>query len=116
MANKIENPDFRYVTKDESREFHKMRRAFVIFKKELYFIEKGSDMSHWEFCQKHSPEMTKDKFNEITRGYYLSGDLVFYKDNFYYNENVIKEALNYITEIKTQRCKNKFRFSSWKTW
>lgn len=59
-------------------------------------------MSHWKFCQKHSPEMTKDKFNEITRGYYLSGDLVFYKDNFYYNENVIKEALNYITKIKNK--------------
>ena len=115
MANKIENPDFRYVTKDESRDFHK-KKAFVVYKNEVHFIEKGSDMSHWKFCQKYFPNMTKNEFKKITRGYYLNSELVFYKDNFYYDENVIKEALNYITEIKTQRCKNKFRFSSWKTW
>lgn len=91
--------DLRYVTKDESREFHSKRRAFVIYKNTLYFIEKGSSMSHYEFCSSKL-NLSKDEFNELTRGYYLDGDLVFYKDNFVYDENVIKEGLLYVNQIK----------------
>ncbi len=94
-----ENVDFRYVTKDESRDFHAKRRAFVIYKNELFFIEKGSSMSHWEFCSSKL-NLNKDVFNQLTRGYYLDGNLVFYKDNFSYDENVINEALKYVSQIK----------------
>lgn len=92
--------DYRYVTKEESRDFHRKRRAFVIYKGELSFIDEGSDMSHWEFCTNQFPDITKDKFNNITRGYYLDGNLVFYKDNFCYDDALINEALKFVPEIK----------------
>ena len=91
--------DLRYVTKDESRDFHKRRRAFVIYRNELFFIDKGSAMSHWEFCSSKL-NLSKGVFNELTRGYYLDGNLVFYKNNFSYDKNVIAEALKYLNEIK----------------
>ena len=94
------NIDFRYVTKDESRDFHSKRRAFVIYENSLYFIDKGSSISHYEFCQNKFPNLSKENFNQITRGYYLDGDLVFYKDNFIYDNEVINEALKYVNEIK----------------
>lgn len=93
------NIDFRYITKDESRDFHKMRRAFVIYNNQLLFIDKGSEMSHYEFCSKKL-NLSKDIFNEITRGYYLDGNLVFYKDNFIFDEKVISESLKYVNQIK----------------
>lgn len=97
MSEKI---DFRYVTKDESRDFHSRRRAFVILDNKLRFIPKGSTMSHFEFCQNKFPNLSRDDFNKITRGYFLDGDLVFYKDNFIYDNDVINEALAFVKEIK----------------
>ena len=94
-----ESVDFRYVTKDESRDFHSRRRWLVIYRNELHFIEKGSSMSHFEFCSRKL-KLSKDEFNKLTRGYFLDGDLVFYKDNFIYDENVIKEGLAYAGQIK----------------
>lgn len=91
--------DFRYVTKEESRDFHSRRRAFVIYNDELLFIEQGSSMFHWEFCSSKL-NLTKDEFNKLTRGYYLDGILVFYKDHFIYDEDVIKEGLKYVSQIK----------------
>jgi hypothetical protein len=96
----VENVDFRYETKDESRDFHSKRRAFVIFQNELFFIEKGSPMSHWEFCLNRF-NLSKEVFNQLVRGYYLDGDLVFYKDNFVYDEGVVQEALKYVSQIKS---------------
>lgn len=93
------NVDFRYVTKDEARDFHSKRRAFVIYKNKLIFIKQGSSLSHWEFCSSKL-NLNKDLFNQLTRGYYLDGNLVFYKDNFIYDDNVIKEALMYVNQIK----------------
>jgi len=97
--NSEKNLDLRYVTKDESRDFHSKRRAFVIYKNELFFIEKGSSMSHYEFCSSVL-NLNKEVFNQLTRGYYLDGNLVFYKDNFCFDDNVVKEALVYIDQIK----------------
>ena len=94
--------DFRYITKNESREFHSRRRAFVIYDGKLYIIRKGSTMSHWEFCQSKLPNITKDIFNQLTRGYYIDNELVFYKDNFIYDNNVINEALQYVKKIKSR--------------
>ena len=96
------NIDFRYVTKDESRDFHSRRRAFVIYENKLYFIRKSSSKSHWEFCQSKFPNMSKEEFNKLTRGYYLDNELVFYKDNFVYDNTVIKEALEFVKKIKTR--------------
>ena len=43
--------------------------------------------------------MSKEEFNKITRGYYLNGNVVFYKDNFIYDEELINDSLNYLDEI-----------------
>lgn len=75
----------------------KERRS--IYNNELLFIEQGNSMSHWEFCL-NKLNLTKDNFNKLTRGYYLNGDIVFYKNNFAYDEGVIKEEIKYINQIK----------------
>jgi len=89
--------DYRYETKKEARNFHKQRRAFVIINNRLEFLPLGSQMSHFEFCQ--SKGIDKEHFNQLTRGYFLNGNLVFYKDNFIYDEFLINEALNFVPEI-----------------
>lgn len=89
--------DYRYETKNEARDFHKQRRAFVIVNNKLDFLPFGSQMSHFEFCQ--SKGIDKERFNQLTRGYYLNSNLVFYKDNFIYDEFLIKEALDFVPEI-----------------
>ena len=89
--------DYRYETKDEARDFHRRRKAFIILDGELEFIPEGSPMSHFEFCQ--TKGLDKEVFNQITRGYYLDGNVVIYKDNFIYDDNVISEALNYLDDI-----------------
>ena len=54
-------------------------------------------MSHFEYCQ--TKGITKEEFNKITRGYYLDGKVVFYKDNFIYDDELINEGLSYLNEI-----------------
>lgn len=89
--------DFRYETKDEARDFHKQRKAFIIMNNELEFLPINSSMSHFEYCS--SKGLTKEEFNKITRGYYLNGNIVFYKDNFIYDKKVIEEGLEFLDEI-----------------
>lgn len=93
--------DYRYETKDEAREFHKRRIAFIVIEDKLYYI-KNSEQSHWEFCQKRG--VSKEQFNKMTRGYYIDGNIVFYKGNFTYDEDLIKDGLKYIMKIK-EDCK-----------
>ena len=93
--------DYRYDTKDEAREFHKRRTAFIVIEDKLYYI-KNSEQSHWEFCQKKG--FSKEKFNKMTRGYYIDGNIVFYKGNFTYDKELIKDSLKYIMKIK-EDCK-----------
>ena len=89
--------DYRYETKDEARDFHKQRKAFIILNDVLEFLPEGSTMSHYEYCQ--SKGLSKDEFNKITRGFYLNGNLIFYKDNFIYDDDLIKESLTHVNEI-----------------
>ena len=98
--------DFRYHTNDDARDFHKNRKAFIIYKNKLEFLPFGSSMSHFEFCQTKGIE--KAEFNSLTRGYFLSGNLVFYKDNFVYDEELIKFSLNYLNEISSIIGENEF--------
>jgi len=93
--------DFRYETKNEDRNFHKQRIAFIIINYNIIFI-KNSEMSHWEYCE--SMNISKEVFNKLTRGYYLNGNIVFYKDNFIYDDKVIEEGLKYLYKIK-EECK-----------
>ena len=89
--------DYRYETKDEARDFHKQRKAFIILNEKLDFLPEGSSMSHYEYCQ--TKGLSKEEFNKITRGYYLNGNVIFYKDNFIYDEEVISNALKVVDEI-----------------
>ena len=89
--------DYRYETKDEARDFHKQRKAFIILEGQIEFLPEGSSMSHYEYCQ--TKGLTKEEFNQITRGYYLNGNAVFYKDNFIYDDEVIENSLKVINEI-----------------
>ena len=89
--------DYRYETKDEARDFHNKRKAFIILNSKIEFLPEGSSMSHFEYCKEKG--ISKEVFNTITRGYYLNGNLVFYKDNFIYDENLIIEALKLINEF-----------------
>ena len=89
--------DYRYETKDEARDFHKQRKAFIILNGELEFLPEGSSKSHYEYCEEKG--FSKEEFNKITRGYYLNGNAVFYKDNFIYDDEVIKNALGVINRI-----------------
>ena len=89
--------DYRYETKDEARDFHKQRKSFIILDGQLEFFPEGSSMSHYEYCE--TKGLTKEVFNQITRGYYLNDNAVFYKDNFIYDEEVIENALKAADEI-----------------
>ena len=89
--------DYRYETPDEARKFHKQRRAFIVINNKLEFLPKGSPMSHYEYCL--SKNISKQVFNSLIRGYYLDGNLVFYKDSFVYDKELILESLNYLTQI-----------------
>ncbi len=91
--------DYRYETKNEARDFHKQRRAFIILDNILEFLPKGSSMSHFEYCELKG--MNKEEFNKITRGFYLNKEVVFYKDNFIYDDDLIEESLSHISEIAT---------------
>ena len=89
--------DYRYETKEEARDFHKQRKAFIIIDGNLEFLPDGSDMSYFEYCE--TTGLSKDDFNKITRGYYLSGNVVFYKDNFIFDDEVIEIGLDVVDEI-----------------
>ena len=98
--------DYRYETKDEARDFHKLRKAFIILNGVLEFLPEGSSMSHFEYCS--TKGLSKEEFNKITRGYYLNKNTIFYKDNFIYDEKVIEEALRVVGEIAEKIQENEF--------
>ena len=55
--------DYRYETKDEAREFHRKRKAFVIYNKNIEFLPDGSEMSHFESCK--TKGLSKEEFNAL---------------------------------------------------
>lgn len=89
--------DYRYETSNESREFHQQRLAFVIINGILHFMN-NSKLSHYEYCAERG--ISKDEFNNLIRGYYMNGNVVFYKGNFTYDKEMIPECLNYVRAIK----------------
>lgn len=98
--------DYRYETKNEARDFHKQRKAFIILNNKIEFLPDGSSMSHFEYCQ--TKGISKEDFNKITRGYYLDGKVVIYKDNFIYDDELINEALSYLDEISQRIMQTEF--------
>jgi hypothetical protein len=92
--------DFRYDTNDEVRDLHRQRKAFIIIDGNLEFLPEGSSMSHYEYCQ--TKGISKEEFNQIIRGYYKNGFVVFYKDNFTYDEDVITCGLQMLDLISSK--------------
>lgn len=83
--------------KKEEQEFHKSRVAFMIINSEIYFLE-NSDMSHKEWYL--SLDYNIEKFEDIVRGYYREGNIVFYKGDFIYDNYVVKIAKEYSSKVK----------------
>lgn len=84
---------------DEVKDFHKKRIAFIIYQDKVFYI-KDSSFSHWEFAQ--TLGITKEEFDELCRGYFLDGKLIFYKGNFIYDDTLIRVAKTYFDEIKKE--------------
>ena len=63
-------------------------------------------MSHFEYCQ--TKGLNKEEFNKITRGCYLNKNLVFYKANFIYDDDLIEESLKYLKQIQEKVESNQF--------
>ncbi|MBR0460952.1 hypothetical protein IJI91_03155 [Candidatus Saccharibacteria bacterium] len=89
----------------EAKNFHRSRRAFIFYNNQVDFLPPKSPLSHFEYCQ--SKGLTK-VFNNITRGYYLNGKLIFYKGDFIYDQKVIDEALKFIDTIAKEVKVNNF--------
>ena len=84
---------------DKTRDFHKNRIAFIIYNNMVYYM-KDTVLSHWEFAQTLGIE--KEIFDNLCRGYYLEGKLIFYKGNFEYDVELINYAKCYFEEIKRE--------------
>ena len=98
--------DYRYEVHDKAKDFHEQRIAFIILNGVLEFLPKGQNISHYEYCQMKG--ISKEKFNKLTRGYYLNGNVDFYKDNFIYDAEVIENALKVLEEISKAINVNEF--------
>ncbi|MGD9901214.1 MAG: hypothetical protein AB7S44_01610 [Spirochaetales bacterium] len=79
------------------RDFHKERIAFLIVKDKIHFI-KGVDKSHFELASELG--ISKEEFDNLCRGFYLNGKIVFYKGHFTYDNEMISIAKKFIPEIK----------------
>ena len=93
-----------YDLKNESdsldvKEFHKRRVAFIIYENKVFYI-KDSAFSHWEYAQ--TLGVSKETFDNLCRGYYLDGKLIFYKGNFEYDDELINYAKQFFDEIKDE--------------
>ncbi|HOZ88925.1 MAG TPA: hypothetical protein PK737_01675 [Bacilli bacterium] len=98
--------DYRYETKKAIRDFHKQRLAFIIINDEVNYLE-DSSISHWEYCQ--TLNITKEVFITLIRGFCRNDYIVFYKDNFIYDEELINNSLKYIPQIKKVYNKGKLK-------
>ncbi|MGN0960817.1 MAG: hypothetical protein ACI4PF_01305 [Christensenellales bacterium] len=89
-----------YKSKQEektARDFHKSRIAFIILNSKVNYLE-NSEKSHYEWALEMGVD--ESKFNNIVRGYYKDKTIIFYKDNFKYDKEVIEQAKIYAKEIK----------------
>lgn len=96
-TDKFEN----YKSEDEKKKaesFHQSRTAFLIIDDKVHFLQ-NSKMSHLEWAK--TLGLTEEEFNNITRGYALGENIVFYKGNFCYDDKVIADAKMYAKDIKT---------------
>jgi hypothetical protein len=75
----------------------KTRKAFLIVNNKIVFKPPGSSMSNYDFAMLLG--ITSKEFSNLIRGYYLDGHVVFYKGNYMYDDELIKEALTHLDYI-----------------
>lgn len=80
------------MSNEVEQKFHQSRVAFMIIDDEVMYL-RDSGMSHLEWYL--SLGLSEDKFDEVVRGYYKNGRIIFYKGDFSYDEEVITCAENY---------------------
>lgn len=85
--------------KENIEDFHKKRIAFIIWKNQVLLL-KNSTLSHSQWAQSLGIDIKE--FNSLTRGYVLNNDIVFYKGNFDFDEQVIEDAKYFSDAIKTE--------------
>ena len=83
---------------EKTNVFHKQRTAFMIINNEIKFLQ-NSTKSHYNWAKEFN--LTNDEFNKITRGYCLLNDIIFYKGNFEFDEQVIINANKFYNQIMT---------------
>ena len=82
---------------EKERSFHKSRIAFFIKNNKINLLT-NSEMSHYEWMKLLG--IKDNEFNSIIRGYVSNGNIVFYKGNFTYDNDVIEAANKYCNKIK----------------
>ena len=80
----------------------------MIMDSEIIFLEK-STMSHYEWYK--TLNLKDEDFKNIVRGYIIDSRAVFYKDDFIYDDDVIKKAKVYGRIIKEKYNLKKLRIS-----
>lgn len=85
--------------KENIEDFHKNRIAFIIWKKQVLLL-KNSTLSHSQWAQSLGIDIKE--FNSLTRGYVLNNNIVFYKGNFDFDEQLIEDAKYFSDTIKTK--------------
>ncbi len=85
-------------TNDENfiKNFHKSRVAFLIYNNKIMFLE-NSELSHFEWAK--TIGISKEDFNELTRGYCYKANIIFYKGDFSYDKKVENDALKYCLDV-----------------
>lgn len=86
------------MSNEVEQKFHQSRVAFMIIDGEIMYL-RDSGMSHLEWYI--SLGFPVEKFDDIVRGYYKNGRVIFYKGDFLCDESVIEYAKyygNYIRE------------------
>ena len=82
--------------KKKEQQFHKERIAFLIINDSVLFLE-NSGMSHKEWFE--SLKIDTVDFEQVVRGYVKDNNIVFYKGDFIYDDEVIKKAYEFYKHI-----------------
>ena len=68
------------------KKFHTSRVAFMYINDEILYLE-NSSMGHIDWYK--SLGYDENNFNNIVRGYYKNGRIIFYKGDFIYDDETI---------------------------
>lgn len=85
------------MSNEAEQKFHQSRIAFMIIDNEIMYLY-DSGMSHLEWYL--SLKLPEEKFDNVVRGYYKDGKVIFYKGDFMYDDEVIEYAKYYGNSIK----------------